>query len=139
MRTVRVSIQPGLWILRPLRKCDRTFARGSTISGLSISSYPPSGARDESFVKSRGHTAISHPFAHAAHDVVFDRRRRAVVEEGGPISERSWQTMNHFEHARTGTSAGGTPASVRTLLSPGPRRAPARGAGTRHSRCGRAA
>jgi hypothetical protein len=28
--------------------------------------------------------ARADPFAHEAHDVVFDRRRRAVVEEGRP-------------------------------------------------------
>src|SRR5882724_12205515 len=28
-------------------------------------------------------------------------------KRGGPISERSWKTMNHSEHARTGTSAVG--------------------------------
>jgi hypothetical protein len=28
--------------------------------------------------------STSHPFAHEAHDVVFDRRRPAAVEEGRP-------------------------------------------------------
>jgi hypothetical protein len=28
--------------------------------------------------------STSHPFAHEAHDVVFDRRRPAVVEAGRP-------------------------------------------------------
>jgi hypothetical protein len=32
----------------------------------------------------RRQAPTSHPFAHEAHDVVFDRRRPAVVEEGRP-------------------------------------------------------
>ena len=32
----------------------------------------------------RRQPSTSHPFAHTAHNVVFDRRRQAVVEEGRP-------------------------------------------------------
>ena len=34
--------------------------------------------------------------------IVDDRRSS---KRGGPISERSWETMNHSEHAHTGTHA----------------------------------
>jgi hypothetical protein len=30
------------------------------------------------------HASTNHPFAHEAHDVVFDRRRRGAVEAGRP-------------------------------------------------------
>jgi hypothetical protein len=38
---------------------------------------------------------------------------------GGPISERSWKTMNDPEHARTGTSAVGRWIQTATSLRRG--------------------
>src|SRR6266852_8059843 len=78
----------------------------------------------------RRQASTSHPFAHAAHDVVFDLDDLESSKRGGPISRRSRQTMNHSEHARTGTSAVGgssqsanptnvmASASFRRALSP---------------------
>jgi hypothetical protein len=89
MRTVRVSIVRAISISRPLG-WENAIAHVPQDRRTPAWAYP--GMPHESAVgrarcvcgQSRGHTATSHPFAHAAHDVVFDRRRREVVEEGRP-------------------------------------------------------
>ena len=89
MRTVRVSIGRAISILRPVGWEMRSHIapridelRPGHI--LVSPKRPLSVARGEATWSPQGHTATSHPFAHGAHDVVFDRRRRGVVEEGRP-------------------------------------------------------
>src|SRR6266852_8982319 len=71
----------------------------------------------------RRQASTSHPFAHAAHDVVFDLDDLGSSKRGGPINKRSRQTMNHPEHARTGTSAVGGSSQAATSLGRGRGRA----------------
>ena len=89
MRTVRVSIVRGISMPRPSGWEIRSHI-WPRIDELRPGHIPVSPKRPlsvaggEATWSPQGHTATSHPFAHAAHDVVFDRRRRAVVEEGRP-------------------------------------------------------
>src|SRR5439155_27149534 len=114
---VRLSIsflESWGWKRQPhncLRIDDRR--RGNTLIAVSPCDEGPR-ARG-----SRRQASSSHPFAHAAHDVVFDLDDLRSSKRGGPINKRSRQTMNHPEHARTGTSAVGGSRQVATSLGRG--------------------
>src|SRR5438552_13809073 len=112
MRTVRVSIQRGLSMPRPSGWEMRShICPGSTNSGVSISRYLPRQRCRSRAVHHRDVPRGTRPPA------IHSRTQRmmscSIVDDasssrrGGPISERSWETMDYLEHARTGTSAGG--------------------------------